>query len=116
MDSQPDRTADGAVPSPVREPWWEASYRWLGWIGGVAVLAMGFADWRGDFGSDHVGRSLYHLGLVLSGILLLAIWVLELFEWRSGKRIMTLRRKLVPLLFATSLLFLAAGLAWLLGH
>jgi hypothetical protein len=85
-------------------------------MGGLALLAWGYAGLRDNPGPDQVGPSLFHLGLLLAGVLLLLTWVIELFEWRRGGRIMAMRKWLVPLLLAAPLLFLASGVAWLFGY
>jgi hypothetical protein len=116
MASQHQRTVDGQAPGAQRQPWWETAYRWLGWLGGVALLALGFANLKEGFGLDCMRFSLLQLSLALTGLLLVQTWAIEVFEWRRGRRIMAMRRWLIPTLVVATFVLLASGLAWLLGY
>lgn len=116
MNSQLNSTSDGTEPPPEQQRWWDVSYRWFGWIGGLPLLAGGLLGLFSDFGSRRLGPSLFFLGLLLSGLLDLLSWILDLFEWRRGGRIMGWRRWLILFRFTALFFLLASGAAWLLGH
>jgi hypothetical protein len=91
-------------------------HRWLGWLGGLLFLAIGIVGLCSDRGTERLWRSLIYLAFGLTGLKDLLLWILELFEWRRGGRIMAVRLWLVPLIFVGPILILAGGLAWLLGY
>jgi hypothetical protein len=116
MNSQSNASADGTQPPSEKEPWGDVLHRWLGWLGGLLFLVIGVVGLCSDGGMERLGPSLCYLAFGFVGLKDFLMWILELFEWRRGGRIMAVRIWMVPLIFVGPVLFLACGLAWLLGH
>lgn len=113
MDSQHDRTPDGAEPSPKQHGW---VYRWLGWMEGLPSLAAVILALRWDYGLARLSASVFFFGLLLSGFLDELVWLLELFGQRCGETRAAFRRRLPLLRTAVLLLILVSGFWWLLKH